>query len=143
MNPAIVVPIVVAVLLLVPSTLKLVAYLRARRLRGRQIPQLDAALPPHLRDADPLLIYFSSPSCGMCRVMEPAVDEVGRNAHVFKVDVTRHPQVARALGIMGTPTTVIMRKGRIANVAVGAKSARQLRALLNPAVSPATPKALH
>ncbi len=79
-----------------------------------------------------VLYYFYSPRCGPCRAMGPVIDRVAE-AHpdqVVKVDVGEEPQLAAAFRVAGTPTTMLIRDGRIIEVMLGAKPQKHLEALL-------------
>jgi thioredoxin 1 len=70
-----------------------------------------------------MLLYFYSEHCGACRPVTPLIDELSRARQgVVKVDVRRHIDTARRFGIMGTPSLVLVDKGQIARVHVGAIS---------------------
>src|SRR4030065_172865 len=49
---------------------------RARQARGRSVPELDALLTDAQRGKQRLLVYFWSPSCGMCRGMTPGIEKL-------------------------------------------------------------------
>jgi len=100
---------------------RLAAVRRARRLRGQVLPD-DPLLDPW-RDRDAALIYFHSPRCSACRRMAPRVQRLADAGHpLLQVDVTRHPDTARALGVLATPTTVVVRNGRVAGTLIGSRS---------------------
>lgn len=77
------------------------------------------------------LVYFFSPTCGPCRAMTPVIRALSaEDPRVRAVDVSREPEVALRYGVLGTPTVVVVREGKVADVLVGARSEAQLRALL-------------
>ncbi len=128
MHPVVYVVIVAA---LVVTALQLWPFLRARRMRGRQAPALEGVVPNPQRLSGRMLLYFWSPRCGMCRGMTPVVEQLsGERDDVVSVNVFDHPQVARDLGIMATPTLVLLQGGKVERLLLGAKSERQIRALL-------------
>jgi thioredoxin 1 len=111
----------VAFLILMPM-LTLIA---ARRMVGTPIGD-DAASGSGDR-----MIYFYSASCAPCRSMTPIVDHLAQASdQVVKIDIQRHPETARAFGIRATPTTVLVKQNRVLDVALGAKTEKQLLALL-------------
>ncbi len=108
-----------------------VPYLRARRLRGRAVPSVVStdAPPPGNRQ----LIYFFSPSCGMCRDMTRTVDRLlTAYPDLAKVNVMEHLELARSYGIAATPTLVLVDGGKVEKVLLGARSERTIRELLDP-----------
>lgn len=105
--------------------------IRSKQQIGQQAPALDETtdnkLPPRLQ-----LLYFHSPSCGPCRNMSPIIDELAEeNANVISVDITQNEALAQQYKVRATPTFVLVREGRIADVLLGPKSAAKLRSLLN------------
>lgn len=111
--------------------LQLLPLLRARRARGRQLSALDPALQQRFGGHPRALLYFWSPQCGMCRRVTPIVDELqAERGDIFKIDVQAEPGTARALGVMATPSFVVVEDGRIASVLLGGRSEDRIRALL-------------
>lgn len=104
-----------------------------RAAEGRPADPLYA-LFPGLRDIDGrALIYCFSPHCAPCRPMSHEVASLlAANLPVYRLDVTAHPDISRALGIRATPTLVVVHRGSIARMLLGVKTAAQMRALLEP-----------
>lgn len=101
------------------------------RARGRKAPDFQARLSPQQRGLDHFLLYFYSPNCGPCRTMGPRIDALAeQHANVLKFDITQDFELARAFGVMATPTTVLVSDGVIAHMLVGPLSQRRLEALL-------------
>ena len=74
------------------------------------------------------LYYFHAPSCGPCRAMMPMIDDLRRDyPNLIKVDVTEHPELAQAFGVMGTPTFVAIVDSRVTEVKVGSPRATWIR----------------
>lgn len=108
--------------------------LRARRMYGQPAPDLSHFLSDAQRRQRRLLVYFWSPRCGACRSMTPIIDALAQSrSDVAKINVFEARGEARACGVMGTPTLVLIRDGRIAHVEVGTRSEKQIRALLGDA----------
>src|SRR4030065_44377 len=104
---------------------------RARRARGRSVPELDALLTDAQRGQQRLLVYFWSPSCGMCRGMTPVIDRLaaetggGPKGHPAEsVDPANH------FGVMAPPSLALVEQGVVKKLFVGAKSEPQIRTLL-------------
>jgi thioredoxin 1 len=94
--------------------------LRARSYAGKPLPELPGTWRKRLAIADGALLYFMSPQCGACRPWTARFTELRRkNPHVHMVNVAEDFDIARALGIMATPTRVVVEKGKIAGYHIG------------------------
>lgn len=87
----------------------------ARKAEGTPAPQLPGELGEAIRGS--VLLWFHSPSCGPCKVMEPHVQALGDKARI--IDVSRDPNAARAFNVMATPTTIRITDGQIERVQLG------------------------
>ncbi len=95
--------------------------LRVKAMEGKPLPDVPGAIGQQLARSKHALLYFMSPGCAACRTLTPKVEKLSRrNSEVFVVDVTRHLDVARALHVLATPSTVEVDNGRIVSVHVGA-----------------------
>jgi len=121
----------VAGLVLAIVLMQIVPLIRARRMRGRAVPELDAMLNDAQRAQERLLVYFWSPGCGACRPMTPVMDKLAaERGNVLKVNVAQSLALAQQFGVMGTPSLALVEKGILKQLLVGARSEPQIRALL-------------
>ncbi len=85
-----------------------------------------------LRSPLPVLVDFWAPWCGPCRMVSPAVEEIGKQhsgqMKVVKVNTDENPGYASRLGIQGIPTLILFSKGREVDRVVGAAPKPQLQA---------------
>ena len=92
--------------------LQLFARWRTKKLVGREVPR---------KFGKEGILYFYSPSCGVCKRMEPVIDSLSGKVKVKKVDVSQKEglRLARDFGILGTPTTVVFKGGKVVKVFLG------------------------
>ncbi len=94
---------------------------RARAMEGKAVPPLPGTMGRQIELQKSALVYLYSPQCGACRAITPRVRALAaKNPAVFAVDVMSDMDLARALGVMATPSTVELRDGKIAGYHVGA-----------------------
>jgi thioredoxin 1 len=78
----------------------------------------------------PVLVDFYADWCGPCKAMAPVLDEVksrmGQSAHIFKVNVDKHPDLAKQFGVMSIPTLIAFSKGQIIWKKVGMASVSEM-----------------
>ncbi|KRT54313.1 thioredoxin family protein [endosymbiont of Ridgeia piscesae] len=102
----------------------LLTYRSARKLVGQQV-EAETGEPASR------LLYFYSDHCGPCKSMSPLIDELSEHyPNIRKVNVTKEPKLAQAFSIRATPTTILVLNNLVSEVALGAKSKRQLEKLL-------------
>lgn len=99
----------------------------ARANIGKPAPQLPGPIGEAVQ-AD-ILLWFHSPHCGPCQSMRPKIAELVDRELAIEVDITRNLEIAQAFGVMATPTTILIREGRIQQVSTGSLSPGALDAL--------------
>jgi thioredoxin 2 len=62
----------------------------------------------------PVLLDFSSETCGPCRMMAPVVERLARRRAgglmVVTIDIGRHPDLAASFGVRAVPTFVVVHR---------------------------------
>lgn len=128
MNTVLVVSILVVIFLFI----QLLPYIKAREIQGRQMPDLTDVFTDKQRQQPQLLLYFWSPRCSMCRNMTPIVDKLAQERDdVISINAAEDVDIARRFKVMGTPTLVLLKHGKVEKVLLGAKSEKTIHALLS------------
>ena len=86
-----------------------------------------------LNSEKPVLLDFWASWCGPCRMVSPTIDEIASerdDIKVGKINVDEQPELAGAFQVMSIPTLVVMKGGKIANRAMGARPKAQILSLL-------------
>ncbi len=81
----------------------------------------------------PVLLDFYADWCGPCRMVSPIVDEIAEeraDIKVGKINVDEQPELAAQFQVMSIPMLAVVKDGKIANQAVGARPKAQILAML-------------
>ncbi|MBI5476245.1 MAG: thioredoxin family protein [Ignavibacteriales bacterium] len=88
--------------------------------KDKDVKTLTGYIGDAVRHGGKVLLYFYSSSCGACRQQTPVIDGLPKNhTTIFKVDVSKDAKTAMALGVLGTPSTVIIENGLIKEFFLG------------------------
>lgn len=72
----------------------------------------------------PVMVDFFATWCGPCKMISPAIEEISASmqgkAKIVKVDIDESTEIASKYGIMGVPTLLYFKEGKIADQLVGA-----------------------
>ncbi len=84
----------------------------------------------------PVLLEFSSPFCGYCRILEPVLDQLaaeyaGRVKFV-KLNIITNSLTASQYGVLSTPSLFLFRKGNVIDKIMGAVSKEEIKKHLQP-----------
>ncbi len=73
----------------------------------------------------PILIDFCASWCGPCRMLSPVVDQISEENSekysVAKVNIDDEPDLATQFKVMSIPTLIVIKNGKVTNMAVGVK----------------------
>ncbi len=129
MNSLLIIALLVAALILL---YQLYPLLGSFRVRGREVPPLSGVVPESLVSKPRYVLYFWAPQCSMCRSMTPIIERLGQQRDdLVKIDASQFPEAARALGVLGTPALVLVKKNVIEKVSLGARSEKSILKLLD------------
>lgn len=104
--------------------------LHARRQRGSITPGLEPLFQGIVPEK--IAVYFWSRHCIMCHGMTPIIQRIAKDrADIISLDAEQNIALAKGMGVMATPTLVIVQKGRITKIVVGAQSESRIRHLLD------------
>jgi thiol-disulfide isomerase/thioredoxin len=97
--------------------------------------RVDASLA--VPDAELTLLQLSSPVCSACAAMRRVAERLtGDDAAIGhrEIDVTEHPELVRRLGVLSTPTTLVVgRDGRVHSRIIGAAPVDTVRSAVEDA----------
>lgn len=120
--------ILILVFLFLLMQIFMVRKMRAKR--GTHAPSLGGRFDDMMRKGK-VLFYFFSPSCRACRPMTPIIQSMAqKDKRLILSDVSRDSRMAQQLGVMATPTLVLVQEGKIADILVGYQDESRLRAWL-------------
>lgn len=81
----------------------------------------------------PVLVEFGAPWCGPCRLLEPVLEELagefGDRIDFYTVDVDQSPQLAMQHAVMGVPTVMLFREGKLLERMTGFRPRKALEKL--------------
>lgn len=111
--------------------LQIFMVLKMKLKKGSAAPQLDGKAGKMMQGQHKALFYFFSPGCRACKPMTPYVKKMAdNNNQVMLVDVSQEMSIAQKFGVMGTPSTVLVKDGKIVEFLVGFQPEDKLRSLL-------------
>ena len=102
-----------------------------RAAEGRSAAPLYGVFPDLATVEGPALVYCFSPNCGPCRPMSKEVDILAaQGAAVFKLDISRYPDLVSEFGIRATPTLILIDQGAVARMLLGVRTADAMSELI-------------
>lgn len=89
-----------------------------------------------IHSAEPVLVDVTAVWCGPCRMLEPIVKEVAETwqdkMKVVKLDADQNPALMNQYGILGIPTLMFFKDGKLQERMTGFQSKDKLVAKISP-----------
>lgn len=76
-----------------------------------------------IKSEKPVLVCFSAPWCGPCRMLQEAVDQVSKrssNIKVCKINIDDNPVIPSKYGIRSIPVMMLFKSGEVVDSKLGA-----------------------
>ena len=100
--------------------------------KGKEIGQIPGTFGKMLSEEGKHLVYFYSDSCAACKPMTPIIESLRKEyKNVHKINVATQMDIGRTFGVLGTPSTVILKNRTIQSFFVGVKPLNILREQLS------------
>jgi len=97
---------------------------------SKPIDLSDKTFMRFIRDNTMAVIDVWAPWCGPCRLVSPIIEEIARDyagrIAFGKLNVDQNQRVARQYGIMGIPTLLVFKEGKLVDQIVGAMPKERL-----------------
>ncbi|MFZ9748770.1 MAG: FAD-dependent oxidoreductase, partial [Vulcanococcus sp.] len=82
----------------------------------------------------PLLVVYTSPTCGPCHVLKPqlkrVLDELGGQAQGVEIDIEAEQEIAQQAGVTGTPTVQLFMNKELKQQFKGVKQRSEFKAAI-------------
>ena len=102
-------------------------------------PVTDQSFSTDVLKADgPVLVDFWAEWCGPCKMIAPALEEIGQKLEgklkIAKINIDHNPATPKKYGIRGIPTLMVFKDGKVASTKVGAMPKSKIVEWLNESV---------
>ncbi len=105
---------------------------KSKSQKGKRIDNVDGVIGEAISKHQSLLIYFWGPGCAACRPQTKIIDELKRTYdNILSFDISKDLDSGRKLGIMATPTILVIKDKVIEEVFIGVQKKERLIEILN------------
>jgi len=84
----------------------------------------------------PALVDFWAPWCGPCNMVAPIIEEIAKEYEgklkVGKLNVDEAPETASQYNVMGIPTLILFKNGKVVEQMVGAAPKKYIEEKIKP-----------
>ena len=91
----------------------------------------------------PLLVVYTSPTCGPCHVLKPqlkrVLDELGGQALGIEIDIEAEQEIAKQAGVTGTPTLQLFKDKALVQQWRGVKQRNEIKAAIEACLGAPVP----
>lgn len=92
----------------------------------------DKSFDETIQDGKKVLIDFFTPWCKFCPTVESSLERLSNSGvKIFKVDISKSPNVASKYSIMSVPTVMAFKDGEIAGTLTGVRKESEYEKLVN------------
>lgn len=93
-----------------------------------------------LKSSGAAMVDFWAAWCGPCQMIAPTIDELAveyaGKLKVYKLNTDENPDIAGKYQIMGIPTLLFFKDGKLVDKIVGAASKKQFKQKIDSILSP-------
>jgi len=124
-----VVAVLFALVIVVPRVLMAS---KTAKLKGKPAPTPYKPAAKRITSGARTILYFYTPTCGVCRTQTPIITKLQKHYPdaIFRIDATKHPQAAKAYGVMGVPFLAFIENGILVAAKAGLQREAALKAFL-------------
>lgn len=124
--------IIVVSIVLLFIVLQFLMIRKSKSQKGKLIENVDGVIGEAVDKHQNLLIYFWGPGCAACKPQTKIIENLKQSYdNILSFDISKDISRARKLGIMATPTILVIKNKVIEEVLIGVQKRERLIESLN------------